>query len=245
MTYPPLTVRLSTVAHRLGLAKADDEALRTAVDRAVTRSFGDRPVPAWAGPLFDAVLAGRTTDEPVPCPGGPEGLIAVLLDVTTQDGGSPWMDRDGDRWRWVMPRLNLVLSLGPADYTIVTWVAAYPRLTTGLATILYGLGAAGDDDAELRADVHEAVWVRFGDREPPAWMGAVVDGVIYGRFTDGPVPVPDGGPDGLFNILGDLQQRFPLRLYAEGGRWTWVLPEFGARLSVDGGRYTVTPADPG
>lgn len=240
MMYPPLTARLATVVHRLGLAKADDDALRTAVDRAVTPTFDNRP---WIGPLLDSVLAGRTTDEPVPCPGGPDGLVAVLLEVTTSDGGSLWMDRDGDRWRWVMPRLNLVLSLGPTDYTITTWVAAFPRLTTGLATILYGLGLAGDDDAALRADVHEAVWVRFGDREPPAWMGAVVDGIIYGRFDYRPVPILAGGAV-LLNILTELQQRFAVSLHFDDGWWSWSLPAFGACLFVDGGRYTITPLDP-
>jgi hypothetical protein len=98
--------------------------------------------------LFDAVLGGRVTGRPVPCPAGclngALDLWSVLLSVESELNLWLAWTSESDHWTWILPRLNLVLDVSGGDdgatYTLTNWVTVYPPLISGLATILYRLG---------------------------------------------------------------------------------------------------------
>jgi hypothetical protein len=240
VAYSRLAGQLAAVVYRLGLVDATDDALRATAEESVAEHFATRDLP-WAVELLDAVLAGRRTDEPVPCPGGyldgENGLFYVLLGVHRDLR----LDLRDDHWTWVLPRLNLVLRVtsGPdSEYTLTDWAAPYPPLTAGLATILHRLGLTGaeaDDDA-LRADVHEAVTDNLVDRDAPAWMTELVDAILHGRHSEQRVTVPALRPDGMTvirNILADLDERFTLAIVDDGEWWGWTMRPLGLYLWVD------------
>jgi hypothetical protein len=190
MTHSRLAVQLAALVRRLGLEGAAEGAAESATKNsaetnaefAVTMTFGAAPVPARIEELFDAILAGRPTDGPVPCPGGypagVEGLTCVLGDL---NGRLRYL-----HGAWEFPRLNLALRMTtePGSYTLTTWVIEYPPITRKLATLLHRLGLTAIDD-DLYADIHEIVVDYRQEREPLA----IVDVILDRRFGQGPADV--------------------------------------------------------
>jgi hypothetical protein len=118
--FPPLTVGLATILHRLGLA-ADDDNLRADVHEAVVDHLADQEPPPEIVAIVDAILHRRYTSHRMALPSHGTALSNILADLEKRFALA--VEDDGEWWAWTLPAFDMYLwvtreSFGGDEYEL-------------------------------------------------------------------------------------------------------------------------------